>query len=81
MCRPRYYAGGIFSKKIKIFQISAIFPNSFRLYGQRVMSPKKIMEDIQMFSWGLGLASNILDICHEGKAEAIVNVVNDFLPF
>ena len=34
-----------------------------------------------MFSWGLGLASSILDICHESKAEAIVDVVNEFLPF
>ena len=70
-----------FSNKIKNFQINAIFAKSFRLYGQRVMSPKIIMEDTQMFSWGLNLASSILEICHEGKAEAIVNVVNDYIPF
>jgi hypothetical protein len=34
-----------------------------------------------MFSWGLGLASDILGICHEGKAQAIVDAVNGFIPF
>jgi hypothetical protein len=63
-----------FSNKCNIFKILP----SLWTEGDE---PKKIMEDTQMFSWGLGLASSILNICHESKAEAIVDVVNEFLPF
>ena len=30
--------------------------------------------------WGLDLASEILDICQEGKAKAIVDAINDWYP-
>ena len=30
--------------------------------------------------WGLDLASEILDICQEGKAKAIVAAINDWSP-
>ena len=37
------------------------------------------MEDIHMFSWGLNIASGVLDICGEGKAKWIVDTVNKFV--
>lgn len=30
--------------------------------------------------WGLGLASDILEICKEGKAAAIVDAINNWYP-
>lgn len=30
--------------------------------------------------WGLSLASNILEICKEGKAAAIVDAINNWYP-
>lgn len=30
----------------------------------------------KLVSLGLGLASDILGVCHEGKAQAIVDVIN-----
>ena len=30
--------------------------------------------------WGLDLASDILDACHEGKAQAIVDTIQSYIP-
>lgn len=30
--------------------------------------------------WGLGLASDILGVCHEYKAQAIVDTVQSYIP-
>ena len=33
-----------------------------------------------LVSWGLSLASDILGVCHEHKAQAIVDAINSYIP-
>ena len=35
---------------------------------------------MHLIQTGLGLASEILGVCHEAKAQAIVDVISDALP-
>ena len=35
---------------------------------------------MHLIQTGLGLASEILSVCHEAKAQAIVDVISDALP-
>ena len=41
---------------------------------------KKGVKNHVFIHWGLDLASQILDICQEGKAKEIVDAINDWYP-
>jgi len=72
---PYYLLPQKLQKKSPVCNI-LIFCASLQTEGNK---PKKIMEDIHMFSWGLNIASGVLDICGEGKAKWIVDTVNKFV--